>query len=342
MKKSAKQILLISGKYRWHGEEAYRAAISARATSPVNVAFIGNSITYGVDATDLEADSFASILRTELQSKYGNGGRGLVPSYFTGFYTYSEGWADSTLGGITSKMKGSDAIDRTITFSAYADNIDVYTVTGTSSKPFPFLISIDGGDFVQMADPGIDSTKSWKSNHSLGTLETHTIILKTTKSAFFDGVSFNVGSSNVRVSNVARSGIIVGTYLSGTYSKTWESQLDADLSIIQLTTNDYGAQTELATYEANLNELVDLCKATGSVILVVSPLQGVAEKTIKESEYSSIVKSIATAKGCGFISIPDQWGSYAQANAAGYMSDLLHPTDAGHAHIATILRKYIL
>lgn len=328
---------LLGGKnFYWSGQEDYKTAKLAVGTTPLNLVFIGDSITYGVDASDVLTKAFVPILQTELISSHGNGGV-FYPAFRTDYFTYSAGWSE--LGwGIGSAMRSSSTNGDTITFTAYGDSIDIYTIDASGNPNF--TVTVDSEDPVTVTVP--QSLGENKHTVALGAVGSHTVVITIAGQTYFDGVSVNIGTSGMRVSNFGKSGANVSTYYGNMFSLMWTPVLEPSLSVIGLTTNDYGSQTALATYQSTLETIVDACKLQGSVLLVAGPRQqNQSVGAITQPQYEAVMQSVALAKGCGYLHIPTHWGTWIQANANGFMADSIHPTDAGHADYARILRRYL-
>jgi lysophospholipase L1-like esterase len=111
-----------------------------------------------------------------------------------------------------------------------------------------------------------------------------------------------------------------------------------DLSIIDLTINDWNSATDLTTYSSNLQTLITRCKLTGNVILMTG---NPSNTGAAQSSYVAAVASLATSNSVPLIDIWTLWGSWASANSNGWMFDALHPNAAGYAQIASTVLPYI-
>ena len=62
MNKRKKALLAFGGtKFNWSGQDAYKAAKETVGTTPLNMIFIGDSITYGTDASNIYTTAFVPI-----------------------------------------------------------------------------------------------------------------------------------------------------------------------------------------------------------------------------------------------------------------------------------------
>jgi hypothetical protein len=64
--------------------DAAKTNLKGGATQKYNVCGIGDSIDEGLLATDILNGSFLGLLRADCAAKYGDRGKGFLPSYYSG------------------------------------------------------------------------------------------------------------------------------------------------------------------------------------------------------------------------------------------------------------------
>ena len=175
-----------------------------------------------------------------------------------------------------------------------------------------------------------------------GSTGVHTLLITSpaaTTYAFINGVEAMTGAAGgVKVSRIGYNGgktteaVAGGAAADG--SLACFAHTAPDLTIIALGTNDYGGQTAVATFQANLTSLVTNALTTGSCLLVAEPSQSSA-LTIPQSDYVAAIKAVGAANGVPVLDLTDRWGTYTQANAAGFMQDGTHPNATGSYDLAS-------
>lgn len=115
-----------------------------------------------------------------------------------------------------------------------------------------------------------------------------------------------------------------------------------DLTIIELTANDYLGQVALATYTTRLTLVANYAKqAGGSVLLLTCPGSSTIN-AIPQTSYEGVCAAWAAANGAAYFNIHGLWGTWAAAQAAGFMGgDFIHPNSAGHLDYYNKLIGYL-
>jgi hypothetical protein len=322
---------------------SWRAARDASGSSIANVLFIGDSITYGINIANAQLNGFVGLIRTELQTAYGDTGIGLVPVFNTNQDIHwvtggTSAWERTGYGIMRGGRKGNGA-DETLTFTASCDAFDVQYIKDSSFAIFTY--TLDGG--VPKNTGGAGTFGQSITHIDCGSLGEHTLVITSPASGdcIIDGVYATKGTTGVRVHNAGRDG---GTVLWATTQGAnlgYVDLIQPKLSVIGLTVNDYNSQTELSTYHTALNTIVAKCKTYGSVVVVAGNPYNIS-KAIPQTTYNAEAQNVASANGAAFLNMYARWGSYAAAAAAGYMSaDPVHPTLAGQADYKTAIMAVI-
>jgi hypothetical protein len=108
-----------------------------------------------------------------------------------------------------------------------------------------------------------------------------------------------------------------------------------------LQTNDAVNAIDLATYEANLNLIVDRFQATGDVVLMTEmPTGSVSDPTW--ATYTQSCFAVADGQDVPLVHLSQRFGTYADAFAAGLMTaDTLHGTPAGYGVTASAVKELL-
>lgn len=131
--------------------------------------------------------------------------------------------------------------------------------------------------------------------------------------------------SEVRVLNLGKGGSGL-TALDGTPFSVEKlaAQVGGHLYIINMGINDYGTNNP-TNWGTKLTTAVTAFKATGSVVIDY-PTPSSASDAVQEAHFAQI-KIVAAAQGCPVIDLHARYGlTKAEASAAGWCIDALHPT----------------
>ena len=332
------------------GLQAWRSHLDD--TNALNVLLLGESTTEGLYASDINATSYAAILRRRLQNVLGDGGLGLIPLYrelppFTSYWDIQGDWRQvrsDEFGPFAFTfygMGGGSFAEITI----YGDNVDIFLVQnpfGTNGATGPAW-QVDGGPvnhFNSYAPTFIQNTL----NISLGAPGWHTLRLTAPsapgKSFGLWGISANLGQGGVRVHNTGKNGEKVAKAAAANARK-FVGRLNPRLTVIAFSSNDYARQTDTNAFRNDILGLVQEGKLTGSVLLLGNnPRRPDLDMPtpIPQSAYHAILKDLAFSQNCAFIDINERWGdSPTNARALGFSFDLVHPTDLGYADMGNLL-----
>jgi hypothetical protein len=113
------------------------------------------------------------------------------------------------------------------------------------------------------------------------------------------------------------------------------SLLAPDLTVVDLTINDSNALTDLTLYTTQMQTLINSCKATGDVLLMVGPPSNTPQATNGTlDQYAAVLQSLALSNNCGLLSLKTRWTSWAVTNAILPYFDNLHPGPLGYQDFA--------
>lgn len=313
-----------------------RAAIAAAAAgvSDCRIAWMGDSTSVGVGGTNHSKSPAAALTRL-LQ------GRGL-PAYNDGVFgthntstwdsrvTYGGSWVQSFwYTGRGFQIASLAAGTLTFTPADQFDRIRFFYATSTSSGEF--TVDIGAGTIATI---NADTTLGFTSQTVSVAAGSYTIScghLNTKDQVFLKGIETTLSTSpRIHVATLGRSGALAVNFTDPTSSAIGDypflTEYAPDLAILTLTINDSNAGTSVATYETQIEELLTHLDGVGCDVLFCVP-PGSSPQPANYSSYLSVVRNA----GVPVLELQDRWGVYADANAAGLMSDTLHPGSAGNA-----------
>jgi lysophospholipase L1-like esterase len=106
------------------------------------------------------------------------------------------------------------------------------------------------------------------------------------------------------------------------------------LVIVQLGANDLNTNVDVATYSANLLDIVTKAKATGADVVLENPANGntggYGSDALRQS-YRQAQIALCAVQGCIVVDHAAAFGSWAQANANGLMYDAIHGLEPRYA-----------
>lgn len=149
-----------------------------------------------------------------------------------------------------------------------------------------------------------------------------------------DGTRKEISCRNQGISGIQSASLLTD---SQTYTRrSADKALVPDLSFIMCMINDVRASTAIATTKANIKAKAQDMLISGDCVLVM-------EHYVNDSsgnmalwlDYRAALYEIADELDIPLIDFGMKWGSFATANAAGKMSDTLHPSFAGYDDMAT-------
>lgn len=311
----------------------FQTALANSATSPCVIAVIGDSISYGGNWPDL--------VRQRLQSQYGNGGQGWLPSI--GMPQIGS-WPLFPLAGADTIKNGSGG---TITYTCLGDSLDLVYITGPDTAA-GFTVKIDGGAAVVYGAVATADLTPVKLTLALGSAAaSHSIVI----TAPNDGVSFTyqigalarTGTHGVVMMNLSFPGRTSATFGKYPANLAWVSMFNPALLIAMLGTND--ARDETTTFAGYVQTIATVAKgfwpgAPYPVVYLADPYEDPSQAAYPAQAAIHLqFKNAAAANGFVFLDVADYWGTdwnllYNPAYGLKLMADQFHPTTAGQNYIA--------
>lgn len=115
-----------------------------------------------------------------------------------------------------------------------------------------------------------------------------------------------------------------------------------DLSIINLTINDWSNQTPPVTYKTKLQQIIAACKFSGDVLMVIGVPSNIGNATAEiQAEYAGYVYEIAADNDLPLINLSERWVSQTYRPDRNFYYDGLHPSNAGYQDVAYAIAKII-
>ncbi len=339
-----------AGLKRWRSKLS--RVRSGVANQKARICFIGDSITEGAWAGggsgpgtvfDWATKGYVRRIQDQLTAIYGDVGTGFMPSYysaasspkwsFTGTWNYINGYGGIADKAMTTTINGDNA---TFEFNGTGITI-VYTKhmfagTFTYSVDGSAPVTVNANNATMVAGVTLDITGLSQGDHS--------VVLTNTSSdkLILTGAIPIKGSSGVIVNQCALNGSKTAEHALSASLDCSINALQPDLTIISLTTNDFGDQTPIDTFKANLQAIITRAKQFGDVALT-SVGMSAASLAIPQSEYFQAVRDLARINDVAFLDLASRWGgnaTYASATL-GLMTDGVHPNDFGHRDIASFI-----
>lgn len=179
------------------------------------------------------------------------------------------------------------------------------------------------------------------------TLGSHTFNLaRTSGQVFLVGViAFNSAQKETTVINGGFSGSKAADW--NTVNGVWDPllvipQLVPDLTIICLTVNDWVAATSTSAYTISIQNIINVAKTTGDVVLMSGPAsQTTSAPQATQDIYTNITKSLAASNNLRFLNMTAALGNWATNNALSREFDSLHPNGTYYSLQAALVNSLI-
>jgi hypothetical protein len=330
------------------GLRKYRSVIAkldAGIEQISNVCFVGDSITEGVGSsptiTDYVTKGYLGRLRSRMNTKYGDVGTGMKPSFHAGQWTFSGTWNDFTLVGIAGVSKWSSTVGSTATIAFNGTGFDLVTYNGAGLGVIE--VTVDGGTPFNV-DLYNATTAIRIVNLVSGLTDgNHTLVIKITvaeKQVHIIGGYEKKGTKGIRLNMCGKSGVSSAQLTTNNNIMTSEIDVwNPVLTVIATITNDIGQNLTVDAYKTNMQTLITRAKTFGDVLLLPTNVR--EDKTdAVQAPYVNALKELAILNDCAMINIYSRWGFKGQS--LGFMDDILHPNSVGHQDIANALSEKLL
>jgi lysophospholipase L1-like esterase len=349
------------------GLAQFRHALSTVGSKPVNVVFVGDSITEGFGVTS-DSARFQDLLRHDLQRAYDPpgvaGGQGYVPLWHGTGWKGPQQWTTGTTDpngiapvfisrGLGLGLRGGGLTGGQ--FAQLTTSGDRFWVMYTQSPVgWDMGVSVDGGP-VQVVHTNAQVTKSGRP-WDTGPLPrgSHTIRVSALptagggQSVSLDGAMIFDGDGGaatgqgrgVRTWDGGLGGTIAASFASGAgnYGDSTNDVINPDLIVIGLGAND--SQTYSSDKYAQFLEAIIARYRTGtpttppapnaSILLWIEPNWANQAPSVWQA-YVNAAYEVAQSEAAGLVDMYQRMGT---AVSGDFFGDAIHPTDAGHRMIA--------
>jgi hypothetical protein len=329
------------------GLENWRNVLTDLDTK-VNCCLVGNSITEGMfagrndslDFRNYHKFGYGGRIRDYYHKEYDDTGKGLIPYWFVGFWSYTGTWADTNS---VSELTGLGLAGRirqgrngaTATFNFNGTGLAIYGIKKDTAGTF--TVSIDGGEATEYTEQ--NTTTVPYAVYTISELEQgdHVCTITVTGDEFY-----LIGGREVK----GTTGVIVNTTACGMRdSRHFTSEncqsfifdnFQPELTIISLLSNDFAHDT-YDSYQSNVESIITKAKETGDVLLtsvgVNSPYVFVRDES--QQEYINLLLELVDEHNVAFADLYARWGGFDGALASGYLADsVTHPTRPAHLDIS--------
>ena len=349
---------------------------------PVTITVLGDSISWGVGSDDTNAVTDKATfrerawpvqLRKRLNAAFGavDGASWFgLASVFDAGATISGASPSTSQGPFGTLSGGGYAIlnGNTITLPAASSGLGKFTeidvwhwgaASGINTPAAP-LVTIDGT--ARTAPSGQAAGNLLKSTVTGLGDTTHDVVLGISAadataprlvSTF--AVTVRRDSKGFVVNRIAVPGAEtkhVGGAFSGFSGTQVTRNLDAaimrgytDLLIVALGTNDQGSQVPLATYQANLQAIIDAQVAAGGCVLLLGePPRPVPTGALTEDAYRAVMKTLAQAgTHVAYTDARDLYGDRSTLLSRGLIpvDGTVHPSAKGHGLLANAVTELL-
>ena len=114
----------------------------------------------------------------------------------------------------------------------------------------------------------------------------------------------------------------------------------ADLHLIQLGLNDWNQSRNPSLFATDMQALITATAAVGDAALIV-PRTPNGSKTYAWSEFVTVMRDLASGNAIPLIDLGTRLGDAAEATAAGWMTDDLHPNAYGYGETAVAVHHLL-
>ena len=310
-------------------------------TGRLDVMFLGDSLTAYNDTTT----GFVNLLRQALQRSYGgDGGRGFIPLWSSTWTKFGTWTAFPDCGPFASCIWAQNDATRTCTAAnVVGDTFDVMYLDAAGTGNFDVVV--DGGAPVTVtpALSGSNTLNIVKTTVSMGSIGTHTVVVQAPAAGilYFIGGAPYKSTGNVVVHGIGKSSMMsadLSLQRRPDIAHATKGPIVPRLTFVGLQVNDQHpnpTQQTIVNYTARIRTIVQAAKTSGDVCLIIPPDDtSVPVQPIPYSEYEAAQRLVALEEKCAVISMHDLMGTWAEANASGWMTDGVHINDAGNAYFA--------
>jgi lysophospholipase L1-like esterase len=316
---------------------------------------MGDSTTMGVGGSSApsspQVSAYPAKLAALLNSYHIPAEHGLmVPQSFYSTdadnrWNLGTGWAKQNFGwGSGSDYRGlTTAGNLVVTPGILADTYDIYVIQNPTGLGTIGVTATGGAQATFNTNVGPAGISKFTCTASAANINNTLTIV-------------NIGGGDVHICGIeprlsTQAKVLVGNAgVGGSKTGDWSNAstniggiaaikgFAPDLTVISLGINDaINASTPTSVYKTNMQAIIDAAKLSGDVLLVSPFPSNTGSYEPTELTYLPILTELSVTNGVGFINLHDRFISGSRANSDGYMSDTLHPNNAGYADMAQVV-----
>jgi lysophospholipase L1-like esterase len=336
----------------------FYAALADRAASPLDVLFIGDSISEGEGSGTITSrwiSRFIASMRAQFQPQGIAGGRGYIPSWYAqaspapataGFTPSGSGVAQATTYGL-GRRSVSLSTGGTLTITVNCTSFDVVYPKQTSGGVFS--VAIDGGAPVNVDTTAAGALGGQKQRFTPTLRGPHQIVISyVSGTPMVEGIMVYDGDENlgVRLWDGAHYGYTSSAFSSlGLWAEGMKA-FTADLVVLALGTNDHGTNVAPATYKTNMQTIIATIRAqaSGVPIVLVGMFERAGAFTYQWSAYLTALREIAAAdSSIVMVDLTRRMAKGSTTDPYGFItSDGVHPSAKGHQIMADFISGTVL
>lgn len=266
--------------------------------------------------------------------------------------------------GPGAKYVFTSTVNDSYTVSVRGTQVDIYIVAGSTAPHTTFSYQIDGGTVVTVPTTGTADNIQRTTIAGLAS-GTHTVVVRHAGTAgqyvSVCGIA-GTNASGVVVNNFGRYGSRSANFSATdeTINTAWNGSYSypADLAILTHAPNDAAGGDSGDTWAKNQRIIMERIRnsggATGATdLMLVLPHIGTFDSsTLLYQDYAARGRGLAEAYGAAFVNMwaigrnswnywntLGYWSNSSNPGAAG--TDNVHPSDAGHAFISSVIKPLI-
>lgn len=216
------------------------------------------------------------------------------------------------------------------------ENVDTFVLT--------YFKFSGGGSFSYNVNGGSNTTQSTNAANSIVTLTITVPAGLGVNAINLNWVSGQVYILGIDAYDSSRNRLsVINAGWDGSQSPDWTGvisvsgtspyQLGQDLTIICLGINDCNVGTPVATFTANMQQVITAALAAGDVAIMTftqtDPNAGLASVATQDA-FNQAIRGLAVTNNIALIDIYARWQSFAISNAVGLYYDQIHPNGQGY------------
>lgn len=337
------------------------------------IACFGDSVTEG---TGGNCGGYPEILRQLMTKKWASGGYGFYGTWRSHWvYTSGANAWDTSQGGsskpwnigpydggimdVNTKVVIGNTASKIATWYRYSyqwpaqlyseggpaiDSFTLWVVDSTGSGTFSY--SIDGGAWTNVS-------YSWSNNNTLARITINSPIANnlrvrganaagTATNLYLVGIEPKVSTPGSLVHNMGAASEFTFSSIRLDNSK-WGGWLDIIKPKVAtiIYTNDLDFGWDSTSYQNRLQAFIDKVAANGGETIIITMWGQNGRNAANYTAQRSIHQNLANVNNLYHLNLYDLVGDFSAAQAAGLISDNLHPNNNGYARIADYLWSYL-